>query len=214
MNLMADLCVNLVPLFNALPQDEKMQIEKLVQHKNYQKGELAIEPMGSKNLVIVAQGSAKQYTLDEGGHENILQILHTGDYVGENWLFGQENINNYVETTEFSEICLLKRRDLVQLMHGQPELSIRLLELNMDKVSKMQTQIHLLTLPKVEDRLLEYLQAYADEIEKNSFALPLKMKDLALYLGTTPETLSRKFALLEKQGRLKRKVRQIKLFQN
>ena len=34
MNLMADLCVNLVPLFNALPQDEKMQIEKLVQHKN------------------------------------------------------------------------------------------------------------------------------------------------------------------------------------
>lgn len=40
------------------------------------------------------------------------------------------------------------------------------------------------------------------------------MKDLALYLGTTPETLSRKFALLEKQGRLKRKVRQIKLFQN
>ena len=50
---MADLCVNLVPLFNALPQDEKMQIEKLVQHKNYQKGELAIEPMGSKNLVIV-----------------------------------------------------------------------------------------------------------------------------------------------------------------
>ena len=99
-------------------------------------------------------------------------------------------------------------------MHGQPELSIRLLELNMDKVSKMQTQIHLLTLPKVEDRLLEYLQAYADEIEKNSFALPLKMKDLALYLGTTPETLSRKFALLEKQGRLKRKVRQIKLFQN
>ena len=128
--------------------------------------------------------------------------------------FGQENINNYVETTEFSEICLLKRRDLVQLMHEQPELSIRLLELNMDKVSKMQTQIHLLTLPKVEDRLLEYLQAYADEIEKNSFALPLKMKDLALYLGTTPETLSRKFALLEKQGRLKRKVRQIKLFQN
>ena len=41
---MADLCVNLVPLFDALPQDEKMQIEKLVQHKNYQKGEVRIDP--------------------------------------------------------------------------------------------------------------------------------------------------------------------------
>lgn len=214
MNLMADLCVNLVPLFNALPQDEKMQIEKLVQHKNYQKSEVIIDPTINDNLVIVADGNAKQYTLDEDGYENVLQILHTGDYIGEDWLFGQENINNYVEATEHSEICLLKRQDLLKLMHKQPELSIRLLELNIVKVSEMQKQIHLLALPKVEDRLLKYLQTYADEIGKNNFTLPLKMKDLALYLGTTPETLSRKFALLEKQGQLKRKVRQIELFQN
>ena len=181
MNLMADLCVNLVPLFNALPQDEKMQIEKLVQHKNYQKGKVIINPTINDNLVIVADGNAKQYTLDEDGYENVLQILHTGDYIGENWLFGQKNINNYVEATEHSEICLLKRQDLLKLMHKQPELSIRLLELN---------------------------------IVKDNFTLPLKMKDLALYLGTTPETLSRKFALLEKQGQLKRQLRRIELFEN
>lgn len=35
------------------------------------------------------------------------------------------------------------------------------------------------------------------------------MKDLALYLGITPETLSRKFALLEKQGQLKRQLRRM-----
>ena len=78
----------------------------------------------------------------------------------------------------------------------------------------MQKQVHLLTLPKVKDRLLEYLQTYTDEIGKNNFTLPLKMKDLALYLGTTPETLSRKFALLEKQGQLKRQLRRIELFEN
>ena len=99
-------------------------------------------------------------------------------------------------------------------MHKQPELSIRLLELNIVKVSEMQKQVHLLTLPKVKDRLLEYLQTYTDEIGKNNFILPLKMKDLALYLGTTPETLSRKFALLEEQGQLKRQLRRIELFEN
>ncbi len=78
----------------------------------------------------------------------------------------------------------------------------------------MQKQVHLLALPKVEDRLLKYLQTYTDEIGKNNFTLPLKMKDLALYLGTTPETLSRKFALLEKQGQLKRQLRRIELFEN
>lgn len=166
------------------------------------------------NLVIIADGNAKQYTLDENGYENVLQILHTGDYIGEDWLFGQKNINNYLEATEHSEICLLKRQDLLKLLHKQPELSIRLLELNIVKVSEMQKQIHLLALPKVEDRLLKYLQTYADEIGKNNFTLPLKMKDLALYLGTTPETLSRKFALLEKQGQLKRQLRRIELFEN
>ncbi|MCT7690894.1 MAG: Crp/Fnr family transcriptional regulator, partial [Lactobacillus crispatus] len=35
---MADLCVDLVPLFTALPQDEKIKLERLVQHQNYQKG--------------------------------------------------------------------------------------------------------------------------------------------------------------------------------
>ena len=97
------------------------------------------------------------------------------------------------------------------LIDQQPELSIRLLELSMTKISAMQKQIQLLTLPKVEERLFKYLQMYANEIGQNSFVLPLKLKDLALYLGTTPETLSRKFALLEEQGRLRRKLRQIDL---
>lgn len=211
MSLMADLCVDLVPLFTALPQDEKIKLERLVQHQNYQKGEIVIDPTVSANLVIVAHGSTKLYTLDETEHEDVLQVLHTGDYVGEDWLFGQVNTHSYVEATDNSEICLLRRQDFLKLIHQQPELSIRLLELSMTKISAMQKQIQLLTLPKVEERLFKYLQMYANEIGQNSFVLPLKLKDLALYLGTTPETLSRKFALLEEQGRLRRKLRQIDL---
>ena len=209
---MAELCVYLVPLFNALPTNDQMQIEELVHHQNYQKSELVMDPTSSNNLVIVAHGGARLYTLDENGRENVTQILKTGDYVGENWLFGEANINTYVEATENSEICLLNRNDFLALMKKKPELSIQLLEQNIIKVRAMHRQIQLLSLPKVEDRLFSYLQAYAKQVNKNSFTLPLKMKDLALYLGTTPETLSRKFVLLEKQGTLKRKLRHIDLF--
>lgn len=209
---MAELCVHLVPLFNALPTNDQMQIEELVHHQNYQKSELVMDPISSNNLVIVAHGGARLYTLDENGHENVTQILKTGDYAGENWLFGEANINTYVEATENSEICLLNRNDFLALMKKKPELSIQLLEQNIIKVRAMHRQIQLLSLPKVEDRLFSYLQAYAKQVNKTSFTLPLKMKDLALYLGTTPETLSRKFVLLEKQGTLKRKLRHIDLF--
>lgn len=209
---MAELCVHLVPLFNALPTNDQMQIEELVHHQNYQKSELVMDPTSSNNLVIVAHGGARLYTLDENGRENVTQILKTGDYAGENWLFGEANINTYVEATENSEICLLNRNEFLALMKKKPELSIQLLEQNIIKVRAMHRQIQLLSLPKVEDRLLSYLQTYAKQVNKNSFTLPLKMKDLALYLGTTPETLSRKFVLLEKQGALKRKLRHIDLF--
>lgn len=171
-----------------------------------------MDPTSSNNLVIVAHGGARLYTLDENGRENVTQILKTGDYAGENWLFGEANINTYVEATENSEICLLNRNEFLALMKKKPELSIQLLEQNIIKVRAMHRQIQLLSLPKVEDRLLSYLQTYAKQVNKNSFTLPLKMKDLALYLGTTPETLSRKFVLLEKQGNLKRKLRHIDLF--
>ena len=209
---MAELCVHLVPLFNALPTNDQMQIEELVHHQNYQKSELVMDPTSSNNLVIVAHGGARLYTLDENGRENVTQILKTGDYAGENWLFGEANINTYVEATENSEICLLNRNEFLALMKKKPELSIQLLEQNIIKVRAMHRQIQLLSLPKVEDRLLSYLQTYAKQVNKNSFTLPLKMKDLALYLGTTPETLSRKFVLLENQGTLKRKLRHIDLF--
>ena len=206
---MADLCVRLVPLFNTLSQENQIEIEDLVRKKTYQKGELVVDPNSGDNLIIVAYGGAKLYNLDENGHENITQILHTGDYAGEDWLFGKKNSNTYVEATENSKICLLNRKDFLNLLEDQSMLSIKLLEQSMTKMQSMQKQIDLLSLPKIEDRLSEYLQEYAVKVGKKTFNLPLKMKDLALYLGTTPETLSRKFALLEKQGVLTRKLRKI-----
>lgn len=206
---MADLCVRLVPLFNTLSQENQIEIEDLVRKKTYQKGELVVDPSSDDNLIIVAYGGAKLYNLDENGHENITQILHTGDYAGEDWLFGKKNSNTYVEATENSKICLLNRKDFLNLLEDQPMLSIKLIEQSMTKMQSMQKQIDLLSLPKIEDRLSEYLQEYAVKVGKKTFNLPLKMKDLALYLGTTPETLSRKFALLEKQGVLTRKLRKI-----
>lgn len=206
---MADLCVRLVPLFNILSQENQIEIEDLVRKKTYQKGELVVDPSSDDNLIIVAYGGAKLYNLDENGHENITLILHTGDYAGEDWLFGKKNSNTYVEATENSKICLLNRKDFLNLLEDQSMLSIKLLEQSMTKMQSMQRQIDLLSLPKIEDRLSEYLQEYAVKVGKKTFNLPLKMKDLALYLGTTPETLSRKFALLEKQGVLTRKLRKI-----
>lgn len=64
---------------------------------------------------------------------------------------------------------------------------------------------------RVEERLASYLLDLAKVAGSDQVQLSMKMKDIALYLGTTPETLSRKFKLLEKMGYLKRTGKQVKI---
>ena len=58
-------------------------------------------------------------------------------------------------------------------------------------------------------RLYASLKDYADEAGSDTFTLPLKKKDLASLLGITPETLSREFSKLKKDGYIAAKGKQI-----
>ena len=92
-----ELCVRLVPLFNQLSIDLQRQIERLVHHQHVRRGTVVISPDNSNRLVIIEQGQGRLYQLSATGEEQVQRILNTGDYVGETWLLGVTNSNNYVE---------------------------------------------------------------------------------------------------------------------
>ncbi|WP_225417801.1 helix-turn-helix domain-containing protein [Loigolactobacillus backii] len=48
-----------------------------------------------------------------------------------------------------------------------------------------------------------YLLDTADADKTDEFKLPMKKKELATYLGTTPETISRKLTAFEEAGYIK-----------
>jgi CRP/FNR family transcriptional regulator len=53
---------------------------------------------------------------------------------------------------------------------------------------------------KVETRIALYLLSLMEENQKDTVTLPMMKKDLASLLGTTPETISRKFLEFEEKG--------------
>lgn len=207
---MQHICVSLVPLFMDLPGKDQLKINSLTTHRRYQKGETIFQP-GDEKLQIVARGSMKVYQLSASGREQLLRVAQPGDYEGEKQLFGLENDSFFGEAMENTEICSLGKADFNRVLLGNPQLSLKLLELSTQKLLATERQTQFLAMERVEERLASYLLDLAKVAGSDQVQLSMKMKDIAFYLGTTPETLSRKFKLLEKMGYLKRTGKQVKI---
>lgn len=206
-----ELCVQLVPLFNHLNITKQRQVERLVHHQHVQRGTVVASPDNSDRLVIIKQGQAQMYQLSISGEKQVQRILTTGDYVGETWLLGAENASSYVEMITASDICILYRTDFLRLINEQQDIALKIMRGQAARINSLRRQNQLLGLPNIEQRLTTYLQQLVLEQGKSTITLPLKLKDLSSYLGTTPETLSRKLAKLEQTGQIKRHLRQVQV---
>ena len=206
-----ELCVRLVPLFNQLSIDLQRQIERLVHHQHVRRGTVVISPDNSNRLVIIEQGQGRLYQLSATGEEQVQRILNTGDYVGETWLLGVTNSNNYVEMMKDGNICVLDHSDFTRLIQAHSDIALKLLAGQALTIDNLRQQTQLMGLPSIESRLAMYLNQLVAKQGSSLVTLPLKMKDLSSYLGTTPETLSRKLTQLQKVGKIDRHLRQIRV---
>lgn len=205
------LCVRLVPLFNHLKIADQRRINSLVRHFNYQKGETVFSPNDNPQLVIVARGSLKVYQLAPNGKEQLLRIVEPGSYEGENFLFGVKNQHLFAEALQPTRVCILKQEDFQKLLLDYPQLSLKFLAINARKNAQMQEQTQFLTMEKVEERLAIYLLDLSKATDSWQVRIPMKLKELAAFLGTTPETVSRKLKYLEECQLIQRKKKEIQI---
>lgn len=204
-------CAGLVPLFAQLPQSDQDFIDTQLQHRRYEKGDQVFMPGDELRLIIVARGSVKVYQISRSGREQLLRVQEPGGYEGEAWLLGQPNDSLYGQALETTEVCLLSHAAFHKLLLDQPLLSVRLLELNAAKLTTLEQINGFLGMDRVEERLATYLLDLEKAVGTDTFTLPIRMKELAHLLGTTPETLSRKLRAFENDGLIARSRRSIKI---
>lgn len=205
------LCVSLVPLFNHLDLENQRLINQVAVHKTFEKGEQIMVPGGAESLAIVARGAMKVYQLSVNGKEQLLRVVEPGGYEGENTIFGAINENLFVEALQKSEICMINKQDFQNLLVSFPQLSLKLLSLTASKITSLEQQSQFLMMERIEERLATYLVDLYKVSNNKQLTLPMKKKELAAFLGTTPETLSRKLKFLSDEGYLKMNRNQIEL---
>ncbi|SHG42489.1 Crp/Fnr family transcriptional regulator [Ornithinibacillus halophilus] len=197
----SELCVSKVPFFNHLNDEEMFRIAELSKHKNFKKGEIIFrdgEPLDY--LYIVHQGSVKNYQIFESGKEQLLRILYPGEFMGELALFTEKTLDSYAEALESTEICSIHRDDMQKLMQQEPSIAVKILQQFSTRLEQTEKLVGQLSAKDVEARLASYLLDLAEKAGSNTIKLPMSKKDLASYLGTTRETLSRRFSSFQTNG--------------
>ncbi|KRN28245.1 transcription regulator [Lactobacillus selangorensis] len=206
-------CVRKVPVFRSLEVDDQQQIAALVKDRDFPKGTLVYEAgAAADSLLIVSQGRLKIYQLAENGKEQLLRILAPGDFDGEYALFTHDRHTTYAEAAADTSVCRIYQADFQELLLRTPQLALNIMAELAKRITQLETQTTRTTTEDVANRLFLYLKDAAKQQAANPFHLPLTQKDLATYLGTTPETVSRRLKELEQMGVIVRlPKRQIKL---
>jgi len=209
-------CVSLVPIFNHLEPEQMDEVMQVVRSVSFDKGEILYRPEEvSDALYIVNRGNIKIYRLSESGKEQLIRILHPGDFTGELALFQQSVHVAYAEATVNSQICQIKRSDLQNLLLKYPTISLQILKEFANRLDGSEKQTTSFATEKVDTRIALFLAEYVGDEQGNEVTLPMSKKDLASYLGTSPETLSRKLTEFEEEGMIRqtgqRKIKVIDL---
>lgn len=198
-------CISLVPIFNHLENEQMDQIMKAIKAVSYKKGEIIYRAGDqSDSLYIVSKGKIRIYRLSESGKEQLARILTPGDFTGELALFSESIHESYAEAMEETGVCLITRSDLQEFLMKFPSISLKILSEFAKRLEMSEKQTARFATEKVERRLALFLVERVDGAKPSmEFLLPMSKKDLASYLGTTPETISRKLTEFEDAGYIK-----------
>jgi CRP-like cAMP-binding protein len=207
-----------VPIFSDLSPSDLNKIAERMVLRTFTKGQMILlEDDLGQTFFVIAGGSVKITRLSDDGREVILAMLGESDFFGEMSLLDGAGRSANVVALEASEVLTLARNDFLEILQDYPKISISLLEELTQRIRKSDQQIESLSLSDVEQRIGITLIRLAEElgtIKRGSVKikdLPYQ-QDIANMAGTSRETVSRTFKLLEEKGLVTREGRKLTIY--
>ncbi len=170
-----------------LTEDEQSYFTSLLNFKKIRKKQfLNQEGEVSKGPAFVMSGLLRSYSLDKNGFEHVIQFAPPGWWIGDMYsVVNQQPGRLYIDALEDSEIVWLWKSDLDKLYSILPKFErlFRILAEN-SVIAYQDRLISNLSLP-ARERYAQFCRQYPSLTE----CLP--QKQVASYIGVTPEFLSK-----------------------
>lgn len=198
-----ELCVARVPVFQGLTPQEQLRVADFARPVLARKGEIVYAPgQPASRLLVMHSGRVKISRGAANGQEQILRTVTDGDVVGERAFLTGHRPNDLAVALEDSRMCVFDHGDLAVLLRDYPDISQRMLRTLSDRLSSLERLLAAITSSDVSARVAAYLLDLPGVIRGGAamVRLPMAKQEIAAYLGTTPETLSRRLAALSASG--------------
>ncbi len=197
-------CVARVPIFTGLTPEQQDEVAAFARTLQVDRGQI-IYGAGSDlhRLLVVHSGRVAMRHLAADGREQVVRVLEEGDVVGEAAFVTGDRPDHEAVALADSELCTLDHADLVELVRRHPGIAVRMLQTVTARLVRAERMLAAFGTTEIEKRLAAWLldqPSIADESGRRVVHLSMAKKDIASYLGTTPETLSRRLASLARDG--------------
>lgn len=196
----------LFPFWSQLSDAEKSLIENAVYVEKYNKGMMMHRTDGScKGLMTVLSGQLRTYILSEEGREVTLFRVNEEEVcvLSASCLMDTITFDVLIEATEDTEVLVLPAAILNQVVQQNPYIELFLYKSATEKFSDVMWTMQQILFLKIDQRVAQFL--WDEMIQKNSMTLSITHDEIARYIGSAREVVTKVLKYMVKEGTLELK---------
>lgn len=198
---------NLFHFWSKLTDAEKSVIESAAYIEKYNKGMLMHRTEDScKGLITVLNGQLRTYILSEEGREVTLFRVKEEEVcvLSASCLMDTITFDVLIEATEDTEVLVLPAAILNQVVQQNPHMELFLYKSATEKFSDVMWTMQQILFLKIDQRVAQFL--WDEMIQKSNMTLSLTHDEIARYIGSAREVVTKvlKYMVKEQVLELKR----------
>jgi CRP/FNR family transcriptional regulator, cyclic AMP receptor protein len=186
-----------------LPADILEQLSAYVARRRVERG-ATIFAKGDpgQGLMALVRGSVRISLPGAGGREVVLNRIGAGEVFGEMALLDGQARSADATAIEDCELLIVDRRNLLHLMHQQPEVAVKLLEVLCARVRRANEHVEDTMFMSLPVRLAKLLVRFAGADEPPA-RIAITQRELSQMIGVSREATNKQLRIWEKRGWLR-----------